>query len=247
MKLPFGYVGCKQDEVQEVLKYLPSSFNTLVDPFCGSCSLSAGIWEKYPNTSVVVGDTYETLIEVLGVIRYEDPDHISAIIEGELVDITKERWVSSVKKPNWIWFLISNIWAGIRPGMFPANKKKPNFAEKLNTPEYKRFLQACSIELFDGLEMMERYRDDPDAFLVLDPPYIGSDNTAYLGRDKKLKLDELYETIKVFMLSCKCKVMLIINHSIFVRYMFAGMIKHKYPKRYKMSGSRVEHCIITNY
>lgn len=100
--------------------------------------------------------------------------------------------------------------------------------------------------------LLELYRNDEDAFIFLDPPYLYQ-----YTEDEDKKIDPLYknsdfdiddfEYIHDYMKSCSCYVMMVINNSPFIVNLFKGMIKHKYSKLYQRSKRTVEHIIICNY
>ena len=58
---------------------------------------------------------------------------------------------------------------------------------------------------------------------------------------------EMVPKIYEFMLTCKCKVLLIINDLEIIRYIFKNFVKGGYNKIYQIGKKRSRHLIICNY
>ena len=106
-------------------------------------------------------------------------------------------------------------------------------------------LEKSIITNDDYLNIFEQYKDNNKAFLFLDPPYIFSNNSTYnmMDTDNTEMVPKIYE----FMLTCKCKVLLIINDLEIIRYIFKNFVKGKYNKIYLIGKKRSRHLIICNY
>jgi hypothetical protein len=55
------------------------------------------------------------------------------------------------------------------------------------------------------------YKDDEEAFLFLDLPYLYSDNSNYASQIRDTDMTQIVVDIIEFLKTCKCKVMLVIN------------------------------------
>jgi len=64
---------------------------------------------------------------------------------------------------------------------------------------------------FDYTHIFNSYRNNEDAFLFLDPPYLFSDNNNCASQVRDTDMTQIIVDIFRFIKTCKCKVMLIIN------------------------------------
>jgi 16S rRNA G966 N2-methylase RsmD len=110
------------------------------------------------------------------------------------------------------------------------------------------------IKWFDDYKIIfEKLKNDNKSFCFVDPPYFQSANKSYCGddyRDKDNNLKDntsIYIDILHFMNEAKCKVMLIINSSEIIKYLFKDYYKGCYNKLYTLSQSKQILNIYTNY
>jgi hypothetical protein len=101
--------------------------------------------------------------------------------------------------------------------------------------------------------VFEKLKNDDKSFLFIDPPYFQSANKSYRGTDYVDKDRNLIDNTKIyidilqFMIGAKCKVMLIVNNSEIIKYLFKDYYKDCYNKRYGLSGNKEILNIYTNY
>jgi site-specific DNA-adenine methylase len=82
------------------------------------------------------------------------------------------------------WFY-TNLVYNIRPGLFPLGRKfKDNFDYLKNVP-INNFLNTENIEFhnIDGIDILNKYKDNNKALIFLDPPYLMSCNDYYSNHD----------------------------------------------------------------
>jgi len=104
----------------------------------------------------------------------------------------------------------------------------------------------------DFKQVFELYKNDEKALLFLDPPYFCSSNKDYKGdkaTDNKKIIDNtgIYIDIYEFMKVAKCKIMLIVNKSKIIEYIFKDYYKDKYNKTYGTSKNNEDLNIYCNY
>lgn len=104
----------------------------------------------------------------------------------------------------------------------------------------------------DYKEVMEQLKDDENAFIFLDPPYFMSHNNTYFG----MKLNEndeikdntaFYIDILNYFKKSKCKIMMIVNKSEIMKYLFNDYYKDEYSVMYSISKNKEKLMILTNY
>lgn len=98
--------------------------------------------------------------------------------------------------------------------------------------------------------ILEKYKDDENAFLYLDPPYISKQVDQY---GYTFTVDDL-QYIKNFMSECSCYVMLNVDYVGYTREEFNEFFKFAYPKNYSLNTSKKKkniyakyHLILCNY
>ena len=101
--------------------------------------------------------------------------------------------------------------------------------------EEKEILKHALITNDDFKQVMEKYHDDVDAFMFLDPPYLFSNNSTYIPQNVETDMTDIVVYIYEFFKTCKCKVMLIINKLSLLEYLFKDYIKGEYLRIYQMT------------
>lgn len=101
-------------------------------------------------------------------------------------------------------------------------------------------------------DVMELVKDNENAFVFIDPPYFLSHNLTYHG----IKLNEndeikdntfFYIDILNYFKHSKCKIMMIVNRSEIMKYLFNDYYKDEYGVMYSISKNKEKLMIITNY
>ena len=91
----------------------------------------------------------------------------------------------------------------------------------------------------DYKTILEQYKNNEDAFIFLDPPYLFSDNTGYIPQSIDKDATYMLPYILEYLKSAKCKVMLIINKLGILEYLFKDFIKDEYRRVYQLSNKKV--------
>ena len=95
---------------------------------------------------------------------------------------------------------------------------------------------------------MNEYKENEDAFLYLDPPYMDSFNGGYTyfhttnyNEDFSVKDNtEMYIYLLEFLKVCKCKILFSINNNSLTRYLYKDYIKETYKHTYQSSHINIE-------
>jgi hypothetical protein len=108
------------------------------------------------------------------------------------------------------YYVFKNIFFGIRPGLFPINKKIKidNHIKRI-----KKFIVYKEVEFIskDAFDLIEEYKDNEKALIFLDPPFLLSCNSYYL----KSITDKILIILKNFK-SYKCHILLTMgNHPLY--------------------------------
>ena len=239
-------LGKKTTDIKHFDKYLiATKIETIVEPFAGSFAVSKYYVKNIFGGSIHINDLDKTLIYIYK--NYKEYIKLRNEIQNDLLDwiinkvCTKDQ-IIEIKKKKYNEILINEYIKNfiIRGGLHKSLKSK-----KYSTIE-QNILDKSTITNNDYRVIFDQYKNDEKAFLFLDPPYIFSDNSSYTGMDNDDNTDMLY-IIKIYMDTCKCKVMLIINDLKIIRYIYGDYVKGQYDKIYQLTHRKSRHLIITNY
>lgn len=261
-----SYAGNKRNEVERIYETINfDNIDTIVEPYCGSCALSYYIWSlnKDKNYKYVLNDADPYLIPIFKSIiegTYEELENsVNEIRERvyskvyDNFDEAKKIYLSYFKSDNLAGRLFCKKYMKLREGMMPTGRDLPRLKKEFKFSDYPifYFLRDADIELHndDANRIINKY-DNSNAFIFLDPPYLGSCNNFYArGADKELENAylPLYEKgLKNY----NCKILLCHELNWFFRLMFKEYINEdeKYSKRYEINlGSNYKRKNDTNH
>ena len=239
-------LGKKTTDIKHFDKYLiATNIETIVEPFAGSFAVSKYYVKNIFGGSIHINDLDKTLIYIYK--NYKEYIKLRNEIQNDLLDwiinkvCTKDQ-IIEIKKKKYNEILINEY---IKNFIIRGIMHKSIISQKYSTIE-QNILDTSTITNDDYRVIFDQYKNDENAFLFLDPPYIFSDNSSYTGMDNDDNTDMLY-IIKIYMDTCKCKVMLIINDLKIIRYIYGDYVKGQNDKIYQLGKRKSRHLIITNY
>lgn len=242
------YRGNKRQEVERILENIDlTNIKTIIEPFCGSSALSYYIHTKHPNKfKYILNDNDPHLMELYQMAKegtlndfFNRINDLCFNEEGEFIN--KERYVELVKKKDLEGWFISNKYYNMVTGLYPKTKKNTPIKNDLGQG-MTDFLKSDSVHLsqIDGVELVERYKDDDTCLIFLDPPYINLNNDFYNCGGKNIY--EYLHKNKDF----KCMVVAVVNESWISDIIFINYKCIKYNKTYDQAHRKVIHCLYTN-
>ena len=122
----------------------------------------------------------------------------------------------------------------------------PNDTYKNLTDEFIPILKRTEICNKDYKEVIDNYKNNGEAFIFFDPPYLDCD-TLYTSSQK---FENIYKHIYEFMRKCKCKTMLVVKENQYILDTFGDFIKVTYGNNYKCNAKSIKennHLVIANY
>ena len=248
--IPLGCMGNKTTELKLLLPIIePQITNktTFVEPFCGSCVVSHAIYKNHENINFHVDDIDENRIQFY--INMKDEEERTKLykLEESIVNLGSEEYNKIIKKnepkammTEYIPYIISRRINAFRYGLYPTTKK---IILKEISESWINFFKKSKITNNDFKEVMNEYKDNKDAFLYLDPPYMDSFNSCYNCYNTKNYNDdlsikdntEMYIYLLEFLEVCKCKVLFSINNCALTKYIYRDFIKETYNKIYQIT------------
>lgn len=99
------------------------------------------------------------------------------------------------------------------------------------------------------MDVLQQYKDDADAFLYCDPPYVSKTNKQYTTVFTSAQLKSIYDFMKDD--ATKCRIMLNVDYTGWTRETFNDLVKCAYTKSYGIKSCKdiyqKYHLIICNY
>lgn len=253
------WAGGKQEEIKYIEKYIPSNYNTYIEPFIGGGALFFHLNPK----KAVINDIHKDLIDFYTAIKNGksmDIYNYMTINKNEeetyykiRADDDKTDYLDNAKR---FYYLRKTCYRGLsrynKKGKFNVSYgfyKKCNF-EVLKNNDYEKLFSNTIIHNKSFEYIFENYNDEEN-FLFLDPPY---DNqfTNYgfstFGKEEHEKLAKYFKTTKI-------KCLLIIGKTDFIENLYKDYIVDQYHKNYKIKihSKRINdeinniHLVIKNY
>jgi len=253
-----SYQGSKRKELNKIKEHEPKKINTFVDVFGGGANVSLFYLDR--NIKTIYNDINTDMVDLLNILR--DATKTKELI----IEYNKNKENNNEKKFYDIYdnkIKISNVCRFIylssccfrsmtNTRMPKLNNKKIAKCKKIEYyTKFEKILNKLKVHNHDYKIIFDRYKNNEDYFLYLDPPYVEKRTTDY---GTNFTIEDL-EYIKEFMSNCKCKVMLHIDFTGWTYFNFKNLIKNVYPIRYGMSNKKKNvkdiyskyHTIITNY
>ena len=245
--IPLGCMGNKTTELKLLLPIIEPQINNkiiFVEPFCGSCVVSYAIYKKYKNIEYHINDIDEIRIQFYINMREEEERQKLYKLQESIIKNGCEEYNKIIKKhepkammTEYIPYVIARRIHSFRMGLYPTTKK---IILREIAEEWINFFKKSKITNIDFREIMNEYKDNEDAFLYLDPPYMDSFNGGYSSFISKTYNDdlsikdntEMYIYILEFLKDCKCKILFSINNCALTKYIYKDFIKDDYNKIY---------------
>lgn len=244
------YAGNKRTECETIYNEISAKINdikTIVEPYCGTSAFSFFMSLKHPKKfEYILNDNNNYLIELYKTALDETKlDDLIKKLDLKIKGLNKEKY-NQIKKENSLisWIIINKIYS-IRAGLFPSDKKILTTFNYLKECPIINFLRNEKITFlnFDGVEIINKYKDNIDNFIFLDPPYLLSCNDFYKDTNTNVYEYMYYNKIN----NMKSLVLLCLESNWIIKLLFNNEFKKEYNKHYQTSHKKTSHIIITNF
>lgn len=246
----FSYKGNKRNEIIHIKELLDNlEYKILVEPFGGTCSVSRYIHENYKDKDLYINDINKDLCYFANNFRkYEDEVllNIKTVIENiknkqDYKNYYKKTINKNIENCSEVDFLTLILFEKscfrITKGRY-YEEKVPKFKgilkvkEKLNNFFIKNYYYNHEYK-----ETFEKFRNNENALIFLDPPYVNSDSSDYDSNNKN-QYSNMWEDIYDLFENSKCKIIMIVNNNFFMRKVFNKFYYNCYEKNYMAHKSR---------
>ena len=257
------YTGNKRNEVNTIYEniLLKPNITTIIEPYCGTSAMSFYIWTKNKdkNYHYILNDNNNYLIDLYNIAKdeiklkklYNDLQKIyNDIFNLETEQKKKEAYDKlklSDNVENWLFLhKIFNVRIGLFPQLDKNGKKRCSLKTLdsiINAPIIE-FLRTANITTVNNnaMDLYKQYKDNENAFIFLDPPYIISHNSDY-----KTPTLEIYEYLcNNKITDSKAYIILCLENTWIIKLLFNGCTMIVYGKKYEATKKLTEHVIIKN-
>jgi site-specific DNA-adenine methylase len=250
--IPLGCMGNKKNELKLLLPIIEPQITTstiFVEPFCGSSIVSFNVFKQInKNIDFHINDLDPLRINFYKNMTKEEERQKLYKLEKEIVEKGAEFYYSIVrgKDDDYLKYVISKRIHSFRHGLYPTNK---NIILHEITDNWKEFFNKSTITNIDYLDILNKYKDNENAFLYLDPPYMDSFNAGYgtyqhKSHDEDLKIidnTEMYIKFLEVLKNGKCKILFSINDCALTNYLYKDFIKETYNHKYQTSHFNIKN------
>ena len=181
--LPLGCMGNKSRELKLLLPIIEPHITKdtiFIEPFCGSCVVSFNVYKKH-GIKIHINDLDKLRIQFYNNMKDEKGREEFYKLQDEVLNpnggeahyyeiIGKNRCNMNIKYDAYV---ISKTVSSFRYGLYPTTKKK------IISENWINYLNNAIITNEDYKIILDKYKDNENAFLYLDPPYVDSYNKCY--------------------------------------------------------------------
>jgi DNA adenine methylase len=190
MKTPISYYGGKQQLLPTILPLIPDH-KIYIEPFAGGASV---FWAKEPAHVEVLNDLNGEVYNFYKVVQTKF-DKLKRLINAtphsreayaDALHIYKRPGMFSKVKRAWAFYITTQQGYLKKIGSWGFAKKDPRFTRAYNNNKLRfdnRVLERLSnvqLEYKNAIDVIKG-RDSIDAFIYIDPPYVGSYCGHYTG------------------------------------------------------------------
>lgn len=257
------YKGNKRNEYKYLEPFLDfKGIKNIIEPFCGSSAISFQIWLKNPHLNFYLSDINTNLINIYYLLKEYD---INEIIDN--LNVLKRKYNKPEHYKKFVKSLDENdihplhyIYLRKIAGRFRDFAGTMNYRHHNNKTDFKPptetqlkfidFIKSPNVHIIkaDWFVLFNKYKNNKNSIIILDPPYINSDNSFYNSKDKNIYDDSVYRYFyKNKITSFKSNIFVILelikeNNDIFGE---ENIIK-TYDKRYGLTYKKTKHVIYSN-
>ena len=270
---PIAYIGCKRREIKHIHDNQPIKFNKVVDLMGGSGCVVLSYVDT--DKKIIYNEVNNELCELFNTLKSKKKiDELIKCFEDNKNILCTEDFFYKVYDKDIYYnpqFRIVYLSRMCMKGMI--NTRKPNMKKnkitgineidriinienlKKKFSEYPSKIKRLKIYNKSYKDILNKYKDDENAFIYIDPPYLQkpSMNKDFYDVNILFDLGDLEYIIKVMRdKTTKAKIMLNIDYTGYTREMFKDLFRCCYPVEYNMSNNNKNiytkyHIMLCNY
>lgn len=252
---PISYLGSKRLDMKYIMECAPLNFDLFVDVFGGGGCVS--MYYQQQNIKVHYNDIDKDMCELFNILQDIDKtkkllydfNNMPVLTMDNVKEGLKSVQESYMEDKNIVkrLYLTSYCFRGLichntpkmrkdKNGEYYIDKTPSNYDKLLKYPEIfkNNYMEVSNL---DFRNLLERYKNNENAFIYLDPPYLGSYCVPYIKNTyNKNDLNFLVSIIKDK--SYKCKIMLHLNYIQNIEEDLKDYVKLIYSRKYNVTPSK---------
>ena len=261
---PIAFFGSKRKEVHHIENNQPLNFNKFIDVFGGGGNVALYYHQKGHKT--IYNDIHKPLTDLMHIIQSPEKSeelinkvkNLDVGIDKEKIKLVRDNYINTPTIEYYLLLLRYSMRGMVYSGLLQYRKDKKTGTYKQETRgdytkirNYPPLFENNKMIVTNNnyIDVINKYKDDENAFLYLDPPYLSTNCGNYAGvffvfeditNINNIMNDDHY----------KCKIMLHIEFLGYTYSMFKNQLKHYYPKRYEIQNKNIYQryiMIATNY
>lgn len=259
MKPLVKWSGGKTDEIDEIMKHVPETIDTYLEPFAGGAAL---LFHLAPQKAVI-NDIHPDLINFYTEIKNGNGPEIHKMMEQ--IENTEDEYYTirdtfipstNLEKAFQFYYLRKTCYRGMlrynKSGKFniPWGRYKTVTSTDVANPEYRDLLGRTTIMCGDFEEVFKRYNDHRN-FCFIDQPYDSQFTDYGYCKFEHAEQERLARVFK----ETKNRCLMIVGDTEYIRGLYDGYVVGSYPKKYrfKLHSGRIgdeintRHLIIKNF
>ncbi len=251
-----AYNGNKRDEAEEIYKHVDfSKIETIIEPFCGTSAMSYFISTKHPKKfKYILNDNNIFLVTLYKILKDElEIDKFNESVEKFIKKFNtftedeprKKFYLEQLQILDGVLgYFLRNKYYNIRPGLYP-NIKSNKQLKPFNMRDYPiyQFMKNENVIVSnrDGVELIKDHMSDQKCIIMLDPPYLNSENHFYENPSTDVYEFLLNNNIN----NMKAKIVLVLENNWIIKLLFkTNNILCEYGKTYQARKKKTTHLII---
>ena len=246
-----AYAGNKRNEIKKLYPYLNfENINTIIEPYAGTSVISYYISSLHPNIKIILNDNNNYLKEIYDIIQ--DDEKVEQF-DKEINDIketikTKADYMNVIKQKNIFGWFIGDKYYAIHTRQSPIGYRDESMMKNpFKLRDYKIFdfyrNPNVSFTSEDGIEVYEKYKNNENCMIIMDPPYISACNCFYI--DDSMNIYEHLNDNNIN--EYKAKIYLILENIWIIKLLFkSNNILFEYDKKYEITRRKTTHILISN-
>jgi DNA adenine methylase len=217
LRSPFPRMGGKSRLAEKLIAKFPKDYKVFVEPFVGGGNVFFRV-PKREGVKYVINDKDPMVYKIMKALRdnpkFNDTIKRSALSRQEFERLKKKGKNRTAQEH--VTFIKNSFFGMAKSYQNPSPGVDRQMTNKTDYSKHHEALKGVTITNDDFSTVINRYKNDPDAFFYLDPPYFGVEMEKYYP--DYVKPDQIVNALK----GVKGKCMVSYNNVPAVRKAFKG-------------------------
>lgn len=238
-----SYQGNKITEIKEILKNIDlSNIKYIVEPFCGTSALSYTISKMYPNKfEYILNDNNDKLIRLYEIMKDEYKTNMFNVHLQIINKVMNKEKYNTLPNDVFRHYMHRKIY-NMRNGIYPLIVKQ-SYTFKGDIINFIR-TEKVKLNCCDGIDIYNKYKDEQNTLIFLDPPYIL--HTALNDYGDKINYNIYPYLYKNPIKNNNALIILCLEKMWVIDILFSDYKFIQYDKKYQNKHQKTIHIIINN-